>query len=302
MEHCHKPTESPIVTFDSKMRWLALALGPEPWLELAARSGSEALDARRDTEGTMTTRETLLLTPPAAPGSGRDRSLGRRLEILSRMPWLAKAAPGDVRAVEPFVRSRRYRPGELVYSVGIPADHLFCVVSGAVRLVRTSAHGRDVVTDILGPGDSFGGPGLLGHLLYPDSAQAMGRTQVLTIPADRLVEMMDRRPGLARAALEEALHRVEQTRQTIRRLSADNPQQRVAAVLMLLADKFGTEQDGALVLAPSLTRVEMAASTGLSAETVSRVMSLLRDDGIIGTGRHWTSVLDRGRLAGIAEG
>jgi CRP-like cAMP-binding protein len=100
--------------------------------------------------------------------------------------------------------------------------------------------------------------------------------------------------------LDEVLHRFEQAQQTIRRLSADSAQQRVAAALLGLVDKLGVAQDRALVLEVHLTRVDVAALTGLTPETVSRVMSRLRDAGIVDTGRLWTVILDRTRLAAEA--
>lgn len=208
----------------------------------------------------------------------------------------AELTPADIRDIEPLVQSRGYCAGDLIYRVGDTANRLFVVASGTAKLLRPSVHGQDVVTDILGPGEGFGTLGFLGETTYPDSAEAMTVTCVLEISTDLFNEVMERYPRLARTALDEVLHRFEQAQQTIRRLSADNSKQRVAAALLSLADKFGVTQKGALVLELPLTRVDMAAFTGLTPETVSRVMSQLRDDGIVGAGRRWTVILDRARL------
>lgn len=223
-----------------------------------------------------------------------------RLEVLSRMPLFAELTSADIRDLEPLVRSRGYRAGETVHQVGDMANSLFVVASGTVKLLRPSVHGQNVVTNVLGPGEGFGTLGILGESTYPDTAEAMKVSCVLEISSDVFGEVMGRYPRLALTVLDEVLHRFEQAQQTIRRLSADNAKQRVAAALLALVDKLGVAQDGAFALELPLSRVDLAALTGLTPETVSRVMSRLRDDGIVDTGRRWTVVLDRTRLAAEA--
>lgn len=225
-----------------------------------------------------------------------------RLEVLSRIPLFAELTCADIRDLEPLVRSRGYCDGEVVHQAGDMANSLFVVASGTVKLLRPSVHGQNVVTNILGPGEGFGTLGVLGESTYPDTAEAMAVSCVLEISSDLFNDIMGRYPRLARTVLDEVLHRFEQAQQTIRRLSADNAKQRVAAVLLALADKLGVSRDGVLALKLPLTRVDVAALTGLTPETVSRVMSRLCDDGIVDTGRRWTVILDRDRLAAEEAG
>lgn len=77
--------------------------------------------------------------------------------------------------------------------------------------------------------------------------------------------------------------------------------QRVGATLLRLAGKFGQHSadiDGVLIQLP-LTRADLAGMTGSTPESVSRVMSRLRKEGIIDSGRRWTSILDRDKLAAV---
>lgn len=212
------------------------------------------------------------------------------------MPLFAELTPADIREVEPHVQSHGYGAGDTIYRVGDTANSLFVVASGAAKLLRPSAHGQDVVTNVLGPGEGFGTLGSWGEPTYPDGAEAMTVSCVLEISKALFNEVMERHPRLALTVLNEVLHRFELAQQTIRRLSADNATQRVAAALLALADKLAVAHEGALALELPLTRVDVAALTGLTPETVSRVMGRLRDDGIVLTDRHRTVILDRARL------
>lgn len=223
-----------------------------------------------------------------------------RHEVLSRMPLFAGLTQEDIRDIQPLVRSRGHHAGDMIYRTGDEANNLFLVASGTVKLLRTSARGQDVITNILGPGEGFGALGFLDEPTYPDSAEAMTVACVLEVSTDLFKEFTARYPRLTLTVLAEVLHRFEQAQQTIRRLSADNAKQRIAAALLSLADKLGAARDGSLALELPLTRVDVASLTGLTPETVSRVMSRLCDDGIVDTGRRWTIILNRSRLAAEA--
>ncbi|MCY1158193.1 MAG: Crp/Fnr family transcriptional regulator [Citricoccus sp.] len=204
--------------------------------------------------------------------------------------------------LEPRVHARGYRAGELIYRCGENATSLFVVALGAVKLIRPSAHGQDVVLNILGPGEGCGTLGFSGRWVYPDSAVALTDSCALEMSAGVVRETMEQHPGLALTVLDEVLHRLEQAEETIRRLSADDVRQRVAAALLVLADKLGAPQAEGITLALPLTRTDLAALTGMTPETVSRVMSKLSNAGIIDTGRRRTTILDRPRLTAVAAG
>lgn len=218
------------------------------------------------------------------------------------MPLFAELTADGITGLERQMQAHGYRAGETIHRCGDPATSLFFLASGTAKLVRPSAQGHDVVLNILGPGEGCGTLGLLGQPVYPDSAVALTDSCVLVMSAGVLQDTMERHPRMALTVLDEVLHRLEQAEETIRRLSADNVRQRVAAALLFLADKLGDPQSEAIALAFPLTRSDLAALTGMTPETVSRVLSGLRDDGIVDTGRRRTTILDRHRLAAAAQG
>ncbi|GAA4690654.1 Crp/Fnr family transcriptional regulator [Kocuria gwangalliensis] len=225
-----------------------------------------------------------------------------RLEVLQRVPLFMDLTTAEIMSLESHVQAHGYRGGELIYRQGENASSLFVMASGAAKLIRPSAHGQDVVLNILGPGEGCGTLGISGPPQYPDSAMALTDSCALEIPAAVFQEAIELHPRLGLTVLDEVLHRLEQAQETIRRLSADNARQRVAAALLVLADKLGDPRAETIILELPLTRTDLAALTGTTPETVSRVMSRLRDDSIVDTGRCWTTILDRPRLSAAAEG
>lgn len=221
-----------------------------------------------------------------------------RLEVLSRTPLFSELPREEIIEIEGRTQAPGYRTGEAIYRVGDGADSLFVVASGTVKLIRPFAQGTCVVVSILGSGEGFGTLGTVDR--YAESAEAMTVTCVVKIPARVVREVMERHPRVALAALDEALQRLERSQQAIERLSVGKAGKRVSAALLALADTVGYPEADRIDLEVPLTRADLASMARTTPETVSRVLSRLRHEGVVDFGRRWTSVVDRSRLAMIA--
>lgn len=243
-------------------------------------------------------RTTPLRRPCAAP---HDCPRPMRLKVLSHARFFTGLDVDEIAAIEARMRVRGYAEGERIYHAGAHADHLFVLASGRVKLVRPTPDGQDVLVDIVTPGGLFGTLTTLGEPEFTDTAEALTVACALSISADDFRAVLRRHPSVALAVVDYLGHRLEETRQALRRLSGGTVEQRVAATLLTLADRLGEPRRGAVLLQLPLTRSDLAAMTGSTTESVSRAMSRLRKEGVIETGRRWTSIIDRDRLAQLVD-
>lgn len=232
-------------------------------------------------------------------GIGPHCSPALRLAILRRVPLFAALDAGALALVDRRFHERGYGAGETIYYTGEPAATLFVVAMGKVKLLR---HGprQDVLLDFLAPGELFGSLPVMGDRIYPDTAQAQTDCCLLEVPADDFQAILDEHPAVARALLDVVSERLLAAQATIGQLGAYPVESRVAAALLALARRFGAAERGEERIQLPLTRQDLADMTGATVETVSRVMSQLRKDGLIRSGRGWVALLDRERLAAIA--
>ena len=222
-----------------------------------------------------------------------------RLAVLSRTPYFSGLDGETIRSIDDHMLVRGYHEGEQVYRAGDDATRLFVLATGQVKVIRPSLGGQDVLVDVLTAGSPFGTLTTLGEAVYSDTAEAMTVSCALSISAEDFREVVSSHPSVALAALDDLAHRLEAARESVRRLSGGTVEQRVAATLLTLVDKLGEPRDGSILLQLPLTRADLAAMTGSTTESVSRVMSRFKRDGVIDSGRRWTSVLDRDRLAAL---
>ena len=245
----------------------------------------------------MTSRKRIPLEPePIAP---HMCSVDLRLDILRRVPFFSGVAE-DIAAINVRFRERGYAAGETIYMAGDSAARLYVVAVGKVKVARHTLAGQDVVLDILAPGELFGALSALGDPEYPDTAQALTPSCVLEIAAEDFQAILRGYPTVALAALDIVAGRLQAAHEQIRQLSAEPATSRVAATLLALARKLGEQHDGALLIQMPLSREDLAAMTGATVETVSRIMSKLRAEGIVRSGRQWVAIADHDRLAALA--
>jgi CRP-like cAMP-binding protein len=227
-------------------------------------------------------------------------SVELRLDILRRVPFFGGLAPEDIATINRRFRERGYVAGETIYTAGDIAARLYVVAVGKVKVVRHTLAGQDVVLNVLAPGEFFGALSALGDAEYPDTAQALTPSCVLEIAAEDFQAILRRYPSVALAALDIVAERLRGAQAQIRQLSAEPATSRVAAALLALTRKLGEPHEGALLIQMPLSRDDLAAMTGATVETVSRIMSKLREDGIIRSGRQWVAIADADRLATLA--
>ncbi len=224
-----------------------------------------------------------------------------RLAVLARARYLTGLSPDELADVDARMQVRGYDVAEPIYREGEPADRLFVLATGTVKLQRGTLEGQDVLLDVLAPGDLFGTLSTLGDRVYPDTARALTVACALSITADDFREVMHRHPSVALAVLDDLAHRLEQSRQRVAHLSSGTVDQRVAGALLRLVTVVGEPQGAGVLLQLPLTRADLASMSGTTTESASRAMSRLRRDGVVESGRRWTSVLDVARLRTLAQ-
>ena len=227
-------------------------------------------------------------------------SVGMRLTILQKVPFFNDLAADEIGIVNEQFREYGFQPGESIYFSGEKATNLYVVAAGQVKLLRHSLTGQDVLLDVLQPGDYFGSFSPLADERYPDTAQAHTAVCVLSINAEAFHTLLKRYPLVALKVLDITARRLRETREIVRQLSTDSVEQRIAAVLLKLAEKLGEVSNEVVLIQMPLSRVDLAQMTGTTTETASRIVSQFQKEGLVRTGRQWIAITDMTRLEKIA--
>lgn len=177
-----------------------------------------------------------------------------------------------------------------------PADQLMLVVRGHAKEYRTATDGNEILLNVLGPGD------LVGTLPVTDGPPAIADVEslspvdVLVVPGSDLRKLLTSSPVAATAFLRQLAFQLRIERWERVEATAHDSRVRVGRRIVELADRWGEEIDGAVVIALSLSQEELGAWAGVSREATVKTLAEFRSRGWIETGRRWIRVTDLGSV------
>lgn len=219
-------------------------------------------------------------------------SVNLRLKILGHLPFFAALSRNELETINDHFVEIAFQTGDMVYMAGDPADHLYVVAEGKIKLLQHSITGHDVLLDILTTGDFFGNLAVFGVQSYPDTAQAQAPCCILGIHSESFRQILDKHPKLAMKTLQVLSERLTSANQRVLQISSMPVEKRISLTLLELGRKLGRTQENMLLIDVPLSREDLAGMTATTPETVSRVLSQLQSGEIIESGRQWVGIRD----------
>jgi CRP/FNR family transcriptional regulator, nitrogen oxide reductase regulator len=211
--------------------------------------------------------------------------------------------PGrEMESVAALVIEETHRARAYIFAEGDAASWFYVVRSGHVKIVRHSKTGKDVVLELLGPGEVFGGVAVIERRPYPASAQATEPTVVLKIPAQPVIALAERHPGFIKEMALMIGRRLRAAHDSVKSLAVDPVEARLAATLLRLAEREGTRGKDGVTLPFQLTRQSLADMSGTTVETAIRVLSRWLKEGLLTDEGGRLVVGDLEDLRALAEG
>lgn len=192
--------------------------------------------------------------------------------------------------------------GEVLFREGEPANALYLVESGRIKLTQITAGGQEVIMRYLAPGDAFAAVTLFEHGIYPVTARATERTRLRAWSREILPELVREHPRFEANLLRIVSTHTREALSRVRELSTEPVAQRLARTLLRLGQQVGRRQEDGTVLVERITQQEVAEIAGTSLYTVSRTMADWEGERLVETGRQRFHIRDATRLAAIAEG
>jgi len=202
-----------------------------------------------------------------------------------------RALPRErIERLKPLLMEKSFERKQIVYFEGNPADRLWVVRRGEVRLYKSSPNGHVTTLDVLGPGEIFGVISALHEDVYPASAETVLEGSAWWLKRETFLRLLDEDPRLTSEVLRIVLRRLHDAHDRLRSLAQDPAPRRVALALLHAAPR-GEAQ---------VTRRALAETAGTSVETAIRVVRRLEVAGIVSgeAGHVW--ILDEATLRKIA--
>lgn len=197
-----------------------------------------------------------------------------------RSEWCV-LAPSDLTELNDRKISSLFEPGQFIFRQGEPCNGIFSIVSGAVAIRKTDAHGHAVLVRMRHEGETMGYRDFFSGEVFTTSAEALQRTQVCFIEKRAVRTLLDRNPTLGLNFLQHMAGDLQVAEESLLMSAALTTRARMAHLLLALKDRYATAQDdGTLTMRLPLSRQDIADILGSRAETVARIIHALEVAGV----------------------
>jgi CRP-like cAMP-binding protein len=197
-------------------------------------------------------------------------------DLLRRVPLFATLAADDIASVAAITHTRSYPRGAIIILEGERDGGLYCVQSGAVRIFKTSAEGKEQTLRLIQAGQTFNDVPALDGGPNPASAAALEPCELAITGGAPLRHLIAERPGIALATIHVLTQALRHMVGLVEDLSFRHVTARVAKILL--------EQDATMRAQPHahrFTQQEMAAMAGTAREMVGRALKELEAAGAV---------------------
>jgi CRP-like cAMP-binding protein len=221
-------------------------------------------------------------------------------DSLRRSVLFRRLKPDDLKRLAAVATLRAFEKGATLFSEGDGSELMYTVVTGRVKVFKTTPRGTDVILELFGPGDPVGAVAVYESRPYPASAVALEPTSCLLIPRQAFFTLLEGYPTMVRGLLVGLTHRLVELTSRLTELSGGRVEGRLARFFLKLGTDMGQRRDDGVFIPLVLSRQELADMIGTTIETSIRIMSRWGKDDVVRTDKDGFVIVDRAALETVA--
>lgn len=224
-----------------------------------------------------------------------EQSLLTQIELFQGLSEI------DLETVLKESREISFEQDSFLFYQDDPAERVFVLKSGRIKLYQLSDDGQQVLMRVMTPGMMFAAISIVEGATYPVSAEAAEAGQAIYWSQETILSLIERYPRLAMNAIRVLAGHVREFQNRYRELATERVERRLARTVLRLASQTGQKTDEGVLLDLPLTRQDLAEMSGTTLYTVSRILSQWDSQGLVLAGRERLVIRFPHGLVSIAE-
>jgi CRP/FNR family transcriptional regulator len=222
--------------------------------------------------------------------------------FLKHVPLFAQLPAALVNRLAQDFRQFAYPRGNIIFHQGETGRALYIIVSGKVRIYKTTPDGRETTTNIFTTGDVFGEFAIFDQLPRSASAKTLTKCDLLQIGDADFMRHFCANPELALATVRLLAGKTRWTAAIAEALAHYDAANRLVRILLLYVEQFGEKQsEQKYVLNWGLTQSDLASLLGVRREWLNQILTQWRKHKLLTFEQGTLTVLNLPRLLGETE-
>lgn len=180
-----------------------------------------------------------------------------------------------------------------LFTEGDTPSAIFFVKAGNIKTFKSHPDGKELITNLYKTGDFFGFEPLLENTPYKDTAMALEDSDVILIPRNDFLILLNSQADVSASFISLLCRKVSDKETQLLNLAYNSVRQRTAEALL----KVSGQSDEKI----NISREDLAKIVGTASESVIRVLSDFKDEGLIEIESGKIKVLNRGKLEKVVR-
>ena len=193
-----------------------------------------------------------------------------------------------------------YKTGQSVFHEAVMPVGLFCVNSGKIKLHKMGTDGKEQIVRLVKPGDILGYRALMSDTPYSASATVLEDATVCMIPREVFFSILKENNQISDGLMKILCRTIKESETKLTEMAYKPVRERLAEALLYLLRTYAEEKDPE-PFTMAMTREDLASLVGTAKETVIRLLSQLKSEGIVQTQGRKITILKEKELARISN-
>lgn len=218
-------------------------------------------------------------------------------QFLGTTPIFQTLSADELEALATIAIAQSYKKGETLFLEGDEGTGFFVVRLGRIKVFKLAPDGKEQILHLFGPDEHFAEVPALDGGNFPASAAAIEQAEVIFIPRNAFLAVLQQHPSIAIAILGTFARHLRRLAHLVDTLSFKEVPQRLASYLLNLSDRSPNSDWVEL----DLSKGQLAALLGTIPETLSRAFYKLTQEGLIELNGARVRLCDRKQLANLGR-
>ena len=209
------------------------------------------------------------------PCSSRRRCKVKNEEkilALKKIALFASLSAEELRRVQEKVVIRKFRKNENILHAEYTSEFMYMILDGEAKVVRTTKKGKEILLSMHRSGDFFGELSLIDGKTVPADVFATRNSTTAIVSKKDFFLIISSQPKVLDNLLQILCARIRESLKKIQMMNFNNAAQRIQMLFLILSDNFGEATKNGAILNVKLVHRDIADMTGLTRETVTRVL------------------------------
>lgn len=204
-----------------------------------------------------------------------------KIDFLEKTELFSSLADMEMDLITNKMVVKQFKKNETILYEDDTNKYMYIILSGSVKAVRATEDGKEIILAMHKAGSFFGEMSLIDGMTTPAAVISTTDSLIAVISSQDFFSILFSQKKVVENLLKILCSRLRKCWDTIQLLNFNNASQRAKMLFIMLSDEYGKETAEGVVLTIKLTHQDISNMTGLTRETVTRVIDKLQKNGEI---------------------